>query len=178
MGLVAGLVSLAVSACATTGAPAERAPAPVTLGPPLSFHFDSLDEREVSSEALRGRATVLLFLTTYGDPSLLQARYAKKVVGAHTPRINAAAVFLERVDNRPLVRIYRDASGIGFPCAMADEGTVRGEGPIAGTGTVPMVVVLDAEGREVWRKIGVALPDEITRALRDAQRGVWGERHE
>lgn len=174
--MVLGAAAVVALGCAGTKEKAKEAPAASASGPPLAFRYESLDDREVSSESLKGRATLLLFLTTYGDPSLLQARFAKKVVGSHTPRINAAAIFLERIDNRPLVRLYRDAAGLAFPCAMADAETVKGEGPIPGTGTVPTVIVLDPAGREVWRKVGVAHPDELQKALRDAQRGVWGEK--
>lgn len=180
------LAALALCSCqgsqgARSPQPAE-APAPPTSAP-IEFSFESLDERPVSHLSTRGRATLVIFLTSYGggiltsfgDPSLLQARYAKKVYKEHTPRINAAAVFLEPIENRPLVRLFRDAADLPFPSALADADTVAGRGPFKGIGTVPSVVVLDHEGREVFRKVGVASADELTRALRDAQRGVWGQ---
>ncbi len=99
----------------------------------------------------------------------MQMRYVQKVQAEHAPRVNAAAVFLEPLENRPLVRVYCESLGVRFPVGMADADTVRGKGPFAGVDTVPSVAVLDARGREVWRKVGVAHPDELHGALKRAQ---------
>jgi acetyl-CoA carboxylase alpha subunit len=117
---------------------------------------------------------VIIFITTYGDASIVQARFLKKAIKEHVPRANAAAVFLERVENRPLARMFSDKLELPFPTAMGDEASIAGKGPFSGVDTVPSVVVLDEQGREVWRKVGVAHPEELDRALREAQRGVWG----
>lgn len=166
-----------ISGCAAkpeTSAPIT--PPAASRGPPIAYAFDSLDEREISLVALKGRATVILFIATYGDASIVQARFAKKVLAEHAPRINVAAVFMEPIENRPLARIFRDTIGLPYPLAMADAQSIAGHGAFAGVDTVPSVVVLDHEGREVWRKVGVAHADELIRALRDAQRDVWGEK--
>lgn len=167
-------LALLLAACS----PANQKPAAAEptrpRGPAVEYAYESLDERPVSRQGLQGRATVVAFLTSYGDPSLIQARYLKKVHKEYAPRINAAAIFLEPINNRPLVRVFRDAVGLAFPLAMADQATTSGKGPFAGIDTVPSVVVLDPQGREVWRKVGVASPEELTRALREAQREVWG----
>lgn len=174
---VAGLSLAALLVGCSGSRPESARAAPKTAsGPPIEFSFPSLDEREVSSSALRGRATVIAFVTTYGAPSTIQARYVKKVAADHVPRINAAFVFYEIAENRPLVRIFRDAMGISLPSAMADTESVAGRGPFKGLDTVPSVVVLDAAGREVWRKVGVADANELQKALRDAQSEVWGTR--
>jgi hypothetical protein len=143
-----------------------------STSPSVRYEFSSLDERPVSSEALQGRATVLVFLTTFGgnNDSIVQARFARKVYREHVPRINAAAVFMEPMNNLPLVRIYRDSVGLPFPIAMADTDTIAGKGPFRGVDAVPSAVVLDNQGREVWRKIGIATPAELRTALRKAQR--------
>jgi hypothetical protein len=154
--------------------PRAPAAAAVPRGEPVAYAYESLDDREVSLAALKGRATVLVFIATYGDASIVQARFLKKVVAEHVPRINAAAVFMEPIENRPLARIFRDTVGLPYPLAMADSPTIAGHGPFVGLDTVPSVVVLDDEGREVFRKVGVAYPDELIRAVRDAQSSVWG----
>lgn len=180
----AALVCVALAAASSTAcgpkadarpaseAPPSRAPA----GPPIEFRFESLDDHDVSREALSGRASIVVFLTTYGDASIVQARYVKKVFKEFVPRINAAGVFLERAENRPLARIFRDAVGLPFPLAMADAASIAGKGPFQGLDTVPTVVVLDPQGREVWRKTGIAAPEELARALKEAQSSVWGPR--
>lgn len=176
MGAIAALIPGGVG-CGAKGVEAPRvAPVSAATGAPIAYEFASLDERPVSLAGLRGRATVLIFVTTYGDPSIVQARFLKKVFRGYTPRFHAAAVFMERVDNRPLARIWRDKLDLPYPAAMADEASIAGRGVFAGVDTVPSTVVLDEQGREVWRKTGVAGPEELERALRLAQRGVWGER--
>lgn len=170
------LTPLALAACSAPAAPAAapaRAPARAR-GPAVDFSYESLDDRPVSREALRGRAAIVAFLTTYGDPSLLQARFLKKVFREHAPRINAAAIFLGPPENRPLVRVFVGTADLPFPCAMGDAETTAGRGPFRDIDTVPSVLVLDHEGREVWRKVGVASADELNQALRDAQSEVWG----
>lgn len=158
---------------ASTAAPPKPAP---PRGPVLEFSFESLDERPVSHAVLQGRASFLVFLATYGNDSLVQARFARKVFLEHVPRINAAAVFLEPVENRPLVRVFRDSADLPFPTAMGDADAIAGRGPFEGLGAVPSVLVMDPLGREVWRKIGGAPAGDIHRALNDAQREVWGPR--
>jgi hypothetical protein len=138
------------------------------------YQFESLDEREVSTEALKGRATVLVFLATFGNDSIVQARFLKKVFREHVPRINAVAIFMEPIENRPLARIFRDAVGLPYQEAMADLDTIGGKGPFKGIDTIPSTVVLDADGREAFRKVGVTSPDELIRAIKDAQSTVWG----
>lgn len=168
---VTRLLPLAL-ACACGGGEAEGPGARAPGGSASAlrdFRYASLDEREVSSAALKGRAALVAFVASYGDASLLQMRFVQKVQGEHSPRINAAAVFLEPPENRPLVRVFCDALGLRFPAAMADADTVQGKGAFAGIDTVPSTVVLDARGREVWRKVGVAHPDELRAALRKAQ---------
>jgi hypothetical protein len=164
----ARLAAAAALALGCGGAP-DRAAAPGPAGAPRAFRFESLDEREVSSDALKGRASVVSFVATYGDASMLQLRYLEKVQREHAPRVNAAVVFLEPADNRPLVRLYCESLGLRAPAAMADADTIRGKGPFPGIDTVPSVVVVDRRGREVWRKVGVAQPDELSAALRRAQ---------
>lgn len=152
------------------GGEGPKAPAGVTdVATMRDFHYESLDDREVSSPALRGRATIVTFVASYGDASLLQMRFVQKVHGEHAPRINAAAIFLEPLENRPLARVFCESLGLKFPAAMADADTIQGKGAFAGIDTVPSTVVLDARGREVWRKVGVAHPDELRDALKRAQ---------
>lgn len=135
----------------------------------VEFDFASLDDRPTSSAATRNRVTVVLFVTTYGDPSLLAARFLMKVFREHTPRFNAIAVFLERVENRPLARIFTDQLMLPYPSAMGSADDIAGKGPFKGIGTVPSMVVLDRQGREVFRKVGVVKSDELVRVLRGAE---------
>ncbi|MCU0687637.1 MAG: TlpA family protein disulfide reductase [Polyangiaceae bacterium] len=170
LALACALAAGSALGCGGGASPDARAPEADASSPTArSFRYESLDEHEVSSNALKGRATVIVFAATYGDASLLQTRFVQKVHAEHTPRINAAAVFLEPVENRPLVRVFCNSLDLRFPAAMADADTIQGKGAFTGLNTVPSTVVLDAQGREVWRKVGVAIPDELKAAVRRAQ---------
>jgi hypothetical protein len=152
-------------------APEAKAPVAEALprGDRIDFDYPSLDDRPTDSASTQGRVTVVLFLTTYGDPSILAARFLTKVFREHTPRFNAIAVFLERVENRPLARIFRDSLALPFPSAMGSTDDIAGKGPFRGVDTVPSLVVLDRQGRETFRKIGVVPPDDLARILRGSE---------
>jgi hypothetical protein len=55
-----------------------------------------------------------------------------------------------------------------FPIVMADYATQRGGGPFGSVTRVPLLVVLDREGREVSRHQGSLEPQQIEEALRQA----------
>jgi hypothetical protein len=130
-----------------------------------SFAFPALDGRAVSSQALRGRVSVIVLATTYDDASLAQVRFLRSVFRRHVPRINAAVLVLEPERNRPMVEAFASSLELRFPVAMADQATIAGHGPFPGLHHVPSVVVLDGEGREVWRRIGLTTRRELEEAL-------------
>ena len=151
---------------------AER-PAPQPLfaelprGLPLHFRFELADGKGVlAPEPWRGRPTVVVFLTTYDLASQAQARFLSGIARRHGPTLHAAAVMLEPADNRPLVVAFRDALRLDYPVAMGDATVIAGEGPFGDVHAVPSTVVLDSEGRLVWRRVGLSKEDEIENVLR------------
>lgn len=162
-----------IASCSAPPPPETPDVAPRARGPERVFNYPSLDERPVSSEALHGRASIVAFVATNGDASVVQIKYLQKIQSDYKPQVNIVAVFMDPTknpDNTPLVRMYRDFQKMTFPVAMADAETVPGNGPFGAVGVAPTVVVLDASGVETWRKTGVSDASELTRALRDAQR--------
>jgi hypothetical protein len=139
-------------------------------GAAVDFAFDSLDDRPVSSEATRGKVTVLVFVTTGSLLAQAQVDYVVAMAKNDVDRVNYAVVALETRDNRELVELYRKALSIPFPAAMADAGTMAGAGGFHDVSAVPVTVVLDEAGRVAFRADGrVAKSDEI----RAAMRGLW-----
>jgi hypothetical protein len=122
----------------------------------------------VSSETMRGRATALVFITTFDLASQLVARRLGDVVVSFTPRANAAAVVVEAPAYAELLPAYRSALSLPYPVVMADFATQRGAGPFGSVTHVPTLVVLDRDGREVFRRQGALEHDEIRAALRAA----------
>lgn len=140
-------------------------------GAPIRFAYTTLDGQTLSSSTVAGRYTVLAFVTTYDHFSHAQARFLSRVVNKHVPRVNAGLIVLEPPQNRVLVEAFTKVVAPPYPVAMADEATIRGEGPFADLHEVPSVIILDQLGREVWRQKGLASNDAIEAALRAARQG-------
>ncbi len=122
-------------------------------------------------ETLAGRLSVVAFLATYDVASQAQARFLSSVSRSHKPRINVAALVLEQPENKPLVEAFVGVLHLNYPVALADAATIAGEGPFAGLHHVPSVVILDREGREAWRHIGLTDEAALDAALKHVERG-------
>jgi hypothetical protein len=138
----------------------------VATGAPVRFGFETLEGKPLTGESLRGRITVIGFLTTYDFYSQAEARFLSSIARRHTPRVNVAALILEASENRTLVEAFTAALKLPYPVAMADEATIAGEGPFAGLHNVPSIVILDREGREVYRHVGLVDEAAIEAAIR------------
>jgi hypothetical protein len=161
------LLTLALgAACASERPPPQPVFAEIPRGSPLSFHYQLADGKGVlASEGLRGRSTVISFVATYDLASQAQARFLSGVLH-HRPETNAAAIVLEPPDNRPLIVAFRDALKLGYPVAIGDAALIAGEGPFGDVRAVPSTVVLDSEGRLVWRHVGLSKQEDIENVLR------------
>jgi peroxiredoxin len=159
------------SACGGATEPTPK-PMPTTAETPpesaraVSFSFADLDGKEVSSSTVRGRITVVALIATYDAASQAEARFLLEVAKTHAPRINVVGVVLESPENEPLAEAFRGALDLPFPLCMADEAIIRGEGPFGGLNVIPSLLILDKEGRERYRHVGVLKKDELEDALR------------
>jgi len=165
------MLASALPACGGSGdSKRQETPAGVSVPPssaPVTFSFDSLDDRPVSSEVSRGKPAVLAFVTTGSLPAQAQADFMVTMSANDGDRVFYAVVSLDPRENRELVEIYRKSLGIKFPVAMADEATRAGTGPFGDVTTVPVTILLDRLGRVVWRVEGrVAKSDELRGAMR------------
>lgn len=135
------------------------------------FSYETLGGGELSLATLAGRVSVIGFLVTYDDASQAQARILGELARQHTPRLNVAALALDPPANRPLVEMFAAGLGLPYPIAIADAATIAGEGPFAGLHHVPSVVILDATGREVYRRIGLTPRGVLEDVLRAVEQG-------
>lgn len=168
------LIALGAATGCGAGAPpsvAPEAPAPPS-GPPLSFAYETLDGKALSSETTAGRFTVIGFITTYDLASQAEVRFLSGLGRSHAPRTNVAALVLEPRDNRPLVEAFVASLGIWFPVALADAETIAGRGPFEGLHHVPSVLILDKRGREAFRHVGLIDQSELDAALRAVERAA------
>jgi hypothetical protein len=162
--LVASALALA---CSAERPPAQPLFADMPRGSPLRFRYELAEGKGLlAAEQLRGRPTVIVFLTTYDLASQAQARFLSGISRRRGTSLHAAAIVLEPPENRPLAVAFRDALRLDYPVAMADAALIAGEGPFGDVHAVPSTVVLDPEGRLVWRRVGLAKEDEIENALK------------
>ncbi len=169
----AGLLTLALSAAsACRHGPDQAAPAKSArpASPAVRFSYGTTQGGELGHAQTYGRATVLLFGTTFDLASQVQAERLNELMHRYRPRVNVGAVMLEPPKYALLADTFRTSLHLDYPIALADDETRRGEGPFGRMDRVPTVVVLDASGREVFRKSGVVPIGEIERVLRRTQR--------
>lgn len=166
-------LGLALAAAGCGGNASKRAKAPSighAHGRPVLFSYRTTSGDVFSSDTTRGRATAVLFVTTYDPVSQLAAQKLDEVLHSFRPRSNAGAIVLEPPQNAMFADVFRSELHLSYPVALADAGTLHGDGPFGSVQVVPTVVVLDRDGREVWRKAGMFRPPELEEALRTASR--------
>jgi hypothetical protein len=153
-------------ACASEPPAPQPVFASVTKSAPLSFQYQLIDGRSwLASESLRGRPAVLGFLTSYDLASQAQARFLNGIARRLGGRVQVGAIMLERIENRPLIIAFRDGLDLSYPVAMGDPDLIAGRGPFGDVQAVPATVVLDAEARLVWKKLGLTAEEEIEKVL-------------
>jgi hypothetical protein len=170
----AGLLTLviaAASACRHVPDQAPPAKSARAASPAVRFSYGTTQGGELGHAQTYGRSTVLLFGTTFDLASQVQAERLNELLHRYRPRVNVGAVMLEPPKYALLADTFRTSLHLDYPIALADDETRRGEGPFGRMDRVPTVVVLDASGREVFRKSGVVPIREIEQVLRRSQRG-------
>jgi hypothetical protein len=131
-----------------------------------AFRFARVDGGELDAAELRGRLTVVGLAATYDAASQAQARFLQALVRRHRPRINVVLVVLEPPAHLPLAQAFARTLGLTYPVVMADAATIAGSGAFPGLHHVPSVVVLDQDGREAWRELGLVEEPTLVAALR------------
>lgn len=150
--------------------PPPAAPAVADRGPPVVFELATLDKKPLSTATLAGRISIIAFVATYDTASHAQARFVGDLARTHKPRINAALLILEPPENKPMAEAFAAALDLPLPIAMADQATLAGRGPFTGLHHVPSVVILDREGREAYRRVGLIETPALEKILRDVER--------
>jgi hypothetical protein len=128
---------------------------------PVTYVFDTLDERPVSSDADRGKPTVLAFVTTGDIVGQAQVDYLVAMSKNDGAKVNYALVALHPRKEIVLVEAYIAALKIEFPVALGDASAMTAAGPFGEISAVPTVIVLDRDGRIVWKHTGLAKSDEL-----------------
>jgi hypothetical protein len=161
-------LAVATAGCASEPPPSQPVFASAARSAPLRFQYPLIDGRSwLAADTLRGRPTVLGFLTTYDLASQAEARFLNGIASRLSSRVQVGAIMLERADNRPLIIAFRDGLDLRYPVAIGDADIIGGGGPFGDVHVVPSTVVLDVESRLVWKKLGLAREEEIEKVLQD-----------
>jgi hypothetical protein len=160
--------SIASSGCAKRAAPAEGPVGVSTRAAPeaVDYAYDSLDARRVNSAAMLGKPTVLAFVTTWDLSSQAQVDFLVPMHANDGAKVNYVMVALQEIQDRELVEAFRSALKVTFPVALADRATIGGGGVFGDVHNVPTVVILDRQGRVVWRRVGLAKSDDIRAGMK------------
>lgn len=130
------------------------------------YAFDPLDERPVSSDVNRGKPTIIVFVTTGDIVGQAQVSYLVHMAKNDGDRVNYVLVALHPRKEVVLVETYRKTLGVEFPVALGDQGATNAAGPFGEIPAVPTIIILDREGRVVWKHTGLAKNDEIRGHMR------------
>jgi len=156
------LLGALVGACQrVVDAPAADASRDESRGQVQRYVFGTTDGEEISAESMHGRVTLLLFVTTFDLASQVAAKRVNQVLHAHRPRINAAAVVLEAAKYAPLAEVFKSTLELGYPVAIADLELMQRSSTLGDIDRVPTLLVLDAQGREMFRENGNFTVEEI-----------------
>jgi hypothetical protein len=156
----------ASAACASrTVSELEATPGAWEMGPVALYSYRATDGSHVDGAHMRGRFTVLLFITTFDSASQLMARQLNDILRTHRPRINAAAIVLETPDYAPLAQVFHDSLGLVYPVALADATTLHGQSAFGSIRRVPTLIILNPRGERVWERPGFVPPAVIEQTL-------------
>jgi hypothetical protein len=167
-GLALGAVLALLCACGAKAAETRVDRAPVRDEPAVFFSYRTTQGQELSHGTTRGRSTALVFLTTYDAASQLEAKELEQALRTTQPRANGAAVILEGPEYALLADVFRQSLGLSYPVALADEATLKGQGPFGKIELVPTTVVLDRWGRLRFRRPGLSSSRELGQMLKAA----------
>ncbi len=136
------------------------------LDKPVEFVFDSLDERPVSAAAMRGKPSVIAFVTTGDILGQAQVDFLVAMAKNDGKKVNYALVALHPRKEIVLVEAYVTTLKVEFPVALGDASAMSAGGPFGEISAVPTVVVLDKEGRIVWKHTGLAKSEDLRAHMR------------
>lgn len=169
--LLVGLVASAACGPKPGNGPAvgtstkEGAPLPPT-DKPVFYAFDPVDERKVSSEVNRGKPSVIVFVTTGDIVGQAQVSYLVHMSKNDGDHVNYAVVALHPRKEIVLVDAYRKTLGVDFPVALGDHAVASASGPFGEIPAVPTTIILDRDGRIVWKHTGLAKNEELRGHMR------------
>jgi hypothetical protein len=83
--------------------------------------------------------------------------------------VNYALIAMHPRKEIMLVEAYMSALKVEFPVALGDASAMTPQGPFGEIAAVPTIVVLDRDGKIVWKHTGLAKSDELRGHMRRLQ---------
>jgi hypothetical protein len=163
------VVCASLLGCASSGGAKESADASGPREGPVEFSLAGVDGSPIESGKLRGRVTVLLFVTTFDVPSQAQAKRLEDLYRIHAPRLNAVAVIIEAPRYVDLARSYREVLGLNYAIAMADKSSLAEHPQFRYVNAVPSWIFLDREGMVSSVASGALSPEQLVEMARRAE---------
>lgn len=132
---------------------------------PVHYVFPGVTGPPVESTTHRGRATVLLFITTFDVFSQAQASRLEDLFRSREPRINAAAIVVEAPRNAELVTAFVEVLDLSYAVAMTESRTLSEHTFFRNIRAVPAWVFFDASGRPQAVGSGALSLDRLNEVL-------------
>ncbi|MFR2459140.1 MAG: TlpA family protein disulfide reductase, partial [Christensenellales bacterium] len=141
---------------APTQAPAQES-ADVQVGsevgmmcPDFTVPLYGTDGGEFSLSACKGKPVIINFWATWCTPCVNELPHFQKIYDELSDKIELVAIHSELITDD--VQEYLDGQGYTMPFALDSDGSVIAS--LGGSTMLPMTVVVDAEGRIVYNKVG------------------------
>jgi hypothetical protein len=135
----------------------------------VEFNYTSLDDRPVSSATLRGKPSVIAFVSSDELASQAEAGFLAAMAKNDGDKVNYVLISVETDDRRELVEGFRaffeKRYGVSLRTAMGDKDLLLGLGPFGDVRRLT-VVVLDPKGKVVWQRTGITKAEDLRGVLR------------
>jgi thiol-disulfide isomerase/thioredoxin len=124
----------------------------VDLGRAPDFKLQSLDGRDVSLAALKGKVVVVDFWATWCQPCIAEIPGYIELQKKYGPQ-GFVIVGVSMDNKKPeVVKAFADKRGVNYPIAMGDDALVEAFGGIEG---YPTTFLIDRDGKIRHRKLGM-----------------------
>ena len=122
------------------------------------FTANQMDGSTFHLEAVRGKPTVLVFWASWCGPCRKEAPDVARVAKSYGSRVNLVGI--NAGESLEVAKRTAPQLGITWPVVLDPKGAIQSQYQVTG---IPLVLVLDAEGRVRHRNNGI--PSDIHRLL-------------
>jgi peroxiredoxin len=166
-------VTATTTAAGTTAPqPAQASPAPTTTGPNVGQLMPAYTAKRLDGSAFdlageRNKVVLLNVWATWCGPCRFEIPELQTAQNAYASR-GFEVVGVSVDEGAPeAVKEFVDAQKMTYPIVLDPEGKVAA---LLDASVLPTTVLIDRQGRIVWKKIGAIMPkdDELTKAIEKA----------